>query len=57
MDNDGSEDISIEDIRAAVGRGWATDENSEKEMDPDLAEAITQEIVKLLGLEDDRDAA
>lgn len=34
-------------IRGAVARGWCSEENSHKEMDCVLAEAITQEILKL----------
>lgn len=39
---------SIEDIRGAVARGWCDDKNRTKEMDSDLAEAITKEIWAML---------
>jgi hypothetical protein len=39
--------MTIEEIRRAVARGWCAPENSAKEMDSDLAEAISQEILKL----------
>jgi hypothetical protein len=38
---------SMEEIRGAVARGWCHEENSHKVMDCDLAEAISQEVVKL----------
>jgi len=50
-------ELTIEQIREAVSRGWSTEENRDKEIDVALAEAITQEIVKLLGLEEDLDVA
>lgn len=37
-------------IRGAVARGWCADANRAKELDSDLAEAISQEIAKLLGV-------
>lgn len=40
--------MNIENIRGAVARGWCTKENSHKIMDPTLAEAISQEVLKLL---------
>lgn len=39
---------SIQEIRGAVARGWCHDQNRHKEMDADLAEAISQEIRKML---------
>jgi hypothetical protein len=39
---------SIEEIRGAVARGWCADKNRNKEMDADLAEAIAQEILRML---------
>lgn len=39
--------LQIESIRGAVARGWCADVNSHKVMDLDLAEAITQELLKL----------
>lgn len=39
---------SIQEIREAVARGWCADANREKEMDSDLAEAISQEILQML---------
>jgi len=39
---------SIQEIRGAVARGWCADANRRKEMDSDLAEAISQEVFKLL---------
>ena len=35
-------------IRGAVARGWCSPENSHKELDVVLAEAISQEVEKLL---------
>ena len=40
--------IPINDIRGAVARGWCAEVNQEKEMDPALAEAISQEVAKLI---------
>jgi len=37
-----------EQIVGAVARGWCSEKNSEKTMDPDLAMAITEEIETLL---------
>ena len=37
----------IDKIRGAVARGWCSPENSHKEMDSTLAEAISQEVLKL----------
>lgn len=37
-----------QEVRGAVARGWCHDKNREKEMDSDLAEAITQEVLKLI---------
>ena len=39
--------LQAEAIRGAVARGWCADANRHKEMDCVLAEAITQEILKL----------
>ncbi len=39
--------LSARAIRGAVARGWCTEENAHKEMDVALAEAITQELLKL----------
>lgn len=39
--------MKIDDIRDAVARGWCYDINSNKEMDANLAEAISQEVHKL----------
>lgn len=41
-------EIDISEIRGAVARGWCADKNREKEMDSDLAEAIAQEVAKLI---------
>ena len=41
-------DDLLENIRGAVARGWCANVNAHKNMDLDLAEAITQEIWKLL---------
>lgn len=38
---------AMDEIRGAVARGWCSPENSHKEMDAVLAEAIAQEIKKL----------
>lgn len=35
-----------EQVRQAVARGWCDPRNSHKEMDVDLADAITDEIVR-----------
>jgi hypothetical protein len=40
-------DLELEAIRGAVARGWCADVNCDKVIDPDLAEAITQELMKL----------
>ena len=40
--------ITVEGVRGAVARGWCADENAAKEMDPDLAEAITREVYALV---------
>ncbi len=34
-------------VLGAVARGWCSKKNENKTMDPDLAEAITDEIMKL----------
>lgn len=41
-------DVLTEQIRGAVARGWCSPKNSNKVMDADLAEAITQEVIKLI---------
>lgn len=35
-----------EQAKRAVARGWSHPKNAQKEMDADLAEAITEEIVR-----------
>ncbi len=40
--------ITLEGVREAVARGWCAPENASKEMDTDLAEAITAEVYALL---------
>ena len=40
--------ITVEGLRGAVARGWCAPENSHKEMDPDLSEAIVREVYELL---------
>ena len=40
--------ITIREVREAVARGWTTEENSDKAMDHELAEAIAQEVWKML---------
>jgi len=35
-------------VQEAVARGWCHKKNAEKEMDVDLAEAISQEVIKAL---------
>jgi len=40
--------MSISEIRGAVARGWCSQENTHKEMDVVLAEAIVREIVLLI---------
>jgi hypothetical protein len=42
---------SIAEIRGAVARGWCADKNRDKEMDSDLAEAIAQEVLRMLEAE------
>src|SRR5690606_31657206 len=46
----------IDTIRAAVARGWCAPQNSHKVMDPDLAEAIAQEVLAAIaqGVGEDR---
>ena len=39
---------SFEEIAGAVARGWCAPENAQKEMDSDLAYAVTREIEALL---------
>lgn len=38
----------MQEIRGAVARGWCADANRHKEMDSDLAEAVSQEVYKLM---------
>jgi hypothetical protein len=38
------ENMNISGVRGAVARGWCAEANSHKEMDVDLAEAISQEV-------------
>ena len=40
--------MTQEEIRGAVARGWCHDKNRHKEMDSDLALAISEEVEKLL---------
>ena len=40
--------ITLEGVRGAVARGWCAPENASKEMDVDIAEAITREVYALL---------
>lgn len=40
--------LILDEIRAAVARGWCYEKNSGKCMDVDLAEAISQEVYKLV---------
>lgn len=42
--------MTLEELRRAVARGWCSPNNSSKIMDVDLAEAITQEVAKAIGL-------
>lgn len=42
----------IQQVRGAVARGWCHESNREKEMDSNLAEAISQEVLKLIELQD-----
>lgn len=37
-----------EEVRGAVARGWCHEKNEHKVMDRDLADAITEEVFKLL---------
>lgn len=37
-------------IRGAVARGWCHGPNTEKEMDSDLAEAISKEVAAMIGV-------
>lgn len=38
----------LDEIRGAVARGWCSKENEHKVIDPTLAEAIAQEVNKLV---------
>jgi hypothetical protein len=40
--------MEMSEIRGAVARGWCHPKNSAKVMDTDLAEAISEEVYKLL---------
>lgn len=40
--------LRLEQIMGAIARGWCHSENVGKEMDPDLASAIYDEVVSLL---------
>lgn len=40
--------MDISEIRGAVARGWCHEGNTHKVMDTDLAEAISQEVNKLV---------
>jgi hypothetical protein len=40
--------MDIAEIRGAVARGWCAEGNAHKEMDSVLAEAISQEVHKLI---------
>ena len=42
--------LSMADIAGAVARGWCHKVNENKTMDPDLAHAIADEIVRILPL-------
>ena len=44
------DEITIADIRGAVARGWTWPDNSHKDMDLDLAEAISREIATLFSI-------
>lgn len=44
--------MNFEEIAEAVARGWCHSANEKKDMDADLAYAITQEIAKLLQAEE-----
>ena len=37
--------MELSEIRGAVARGWCHPDNQHKEMDVDLAEAISQEVL------------
>jgi hypothetical protein len=40
--------LSFSELRGAVARGWCSPENSNKEMDAVLAEAVSVEVWKAL---------
>ncbi len=40
--------VEVQEVRGAVARGWCHPANASKEMDGDLAEAITAEVLSLL---------
>lgn len=42
--------LTIAEVRGAVARGWQADPNRSKEFDSDIAEAASQEIAKLIGV-------
>lgn len=39
---------TVEEIRGALARGYCADNNTHKEVDTELLEACTQEVIKLL---------
>ncbi len=41
-------EITREDLLGAIARGWCTQMNEHKTMDPDLAEAIAWEVQHLI---------
>ena len=45
--------IDIDDIQGAVARGWCHKVNEHKVMDPDLANAIVEEITVLINTASD----
>ena len=40
--------MKIEDIRGALARGYCTERNARKELDADLLEDMTREVMALL---------
>lgn len=42
--------ILLDEVTGAVARGWTTPENENKVMDPVLAAAIVDEVMKTLSL-------
>ena len=43
--------IEKEEILGAIARGWCSEDNERKQMDPDLALAIAEEIYKLIHID------